>query len=440
MGNQDIQERWDHAMARLAFRVNLGWWLQRWLPLAMALGLASAAGLLALRMLGLPYLQPAWIVIASLMIAAGALAWVRAHGSFETKTDARIRLEDALNLKARLSAAAGGVAPWPDPPLTAVPMPVSWRWQRPLAGLACCAALLVLAVLLPVPSRAGSQARIIEKPGAVRELESWLEALRKDNAVKPENVEEVREKIEDLLKRPSDQWYEHASLEAADHLRDETGRQLQELGASLEQARGSLSTLQQMGGTLSQESRQGLQNQLQQNLQGLRSGAMQAGDDLMKQLQGLDPQSMQGMSKEDLDKLQERLKQNADALHEALANAPQFSFKETPVSKDGKNHGSRDVDDDADPARGRGDADLTLKRDETNLHTKDTEPMKPAIDLERVAPGDLLGTNDAAPKVGQNAALGANGGRIGSTGEGGAAIFKESLLPAEREVLRRYFK
>ncbi len=453
MRNEEIQRRWESLTDRLAFRVNLGWWLAQWLPMVMAASLAGAVLLLIVRMLGLPHLDASWAAIGGAFVLAMVVAWVMARKRFEARHASRVRLEDALGLHARLTAAAQGIGPWPALPLATVVLPVNWRWHRPLGTLAFAAAVLALGAWVPVPGRAAPKARIIEKPTAVKQVEAWLDQLRKDEAVKPETLDEVEKKIEDLLKRPSDEWYEHASLEAAENLRDQTGKELQELGSSMEQTQGSLGTLAQMGDQLSEQAKQGLAKQLQQNLQGLRSGAMQAGDDLMKQLQGLDPKAMSGMSKEQLDKLQQRLKQNADALRETLANAPQFSFKEYPSKKPGKGEGEGEGDgEDGDGKdgdgkggknganRGRGDAKLSLKKDEANLHTTRTEGMNPSLDPERVAPGDLLGTSDGRHAVDKSAVMGAAGGQIQNAGEGGSAVWKESLVPAEREVLRRYFK
>lgn len=447
MRNEEIQRRWESLADRLAFRVNLGWWLSQWLPMVMVASLAGAVLLLVVRTLGLPHLEASWAAIGGVLLMAMVVAWFLARKRFEARQFSRVRLEDALGLHTRLTAAAQGVGPWPELPSAPVVLPVVWRWQRPLGTLAFAAAVLALAGWVPVPGRASPKARIIEKPTAVKQVESWVDQLRKDEAVKPEVLDEVEKKIEDLLKRPSDEWYEHASLEAAENLRDQTGKELQELGSNMEQTQGTLGTLAEMGDHLSEQAKQGLASQLQQNLQGLRSGAMQAGDDLMKQLQGLDPRALGGMSKEQLDKLKQRLKQNADALRETLANAPQFSFKEYPCKKPGRGEGEGDDGEDGDGKggknganRGRGDADLSLKKNEANLHTTRTEGMNPSLDPERVAPGDLLGTSDGRHAVDKNAVLGSAGGQIQNAGEGGSAVWKESLVPAEREVLRRYFK
>ena len=437
MSQQDIRGQWETVTSRLAFQVNAGWWLQRWLPLVLGIGVTGTFALLLLRLLHIDHAPWSFAALGIGLLASILAAWMLARRRFESQDQARVRLEDALALKTRLSAAAQGVGTWPMFPVNNITMPLTWRWQRPLGMVALTASLLAFAAWVPVPQRADKKTQLIEKPSAVQQVEAWVDQLRDKDAIKPESLAEVEQKMEDLLKRPGDQWYEHASLEAADNLRDETGKALQELGTQLEQTRGNLTALAELGSTLSDQAKQGLAKQLSQNLQGLRSGAMQAGDDLLKQLQGMDPKALSGMSKEQMQKLQERLKQNAEALRKALADAPEFDFKECAQCK-----GNRDSDQpgQGDPKRGKGDAELTVKKDETNLNTKRTEGMNPNLDPERVAPGDLLGMQDGKHRVDENAKLNADGGTINSTGDGGAAVWKESLLPSEREVLKRYFK
>ena len=439
-----IQQRWQSLIRRLANVVNLGWWLDSWLPMGFGVCLAGAAGILFWRVLGLPHEDMSWVVIGGALLIALLVARVTAGRRFETLETSRVRLEDALGLRARLTAAQQGVCPWPRFPDEQVALPIQWQWRRPLGLALFAVTLLMLANWVPVPHPKPPKPRIIEKPTAVKQVEAWIDKLRKDNAVKPELLDDVEKKIEDMLKRPSDQWYEHASLEAAENLRDETGKELQELGSNLEQTQGTLSTLAQLGNQLSETSKKGLNKQLRQNLQGLRSGAMQAGEDLLKQLEGMDPKALSGMSREQMNELQKRLKQNAEALREALANAPQFSFEEHEKKGKGKGEGEGEDGDgeggEGAATRGRGDADLTVTKKETHGKTDRNEAANPTIDPERVAPGDLLGMSDGKHKVDKNAAIGTAGGAIQNAGEGGSAVWKETLVPAEREVLRRYFK
>lgn len=437
MSQQDIRGQWETITSRLAFQVNAGWWLQRWLPLVLGIGIAGTIALLLLRMLHIDHAPWSFAALGTGLLVSMLVAWLLARRGFESKDQARVRLEDALGLKTRLSAAAQGVGTWPMLPVANIQMPLTWRWQRPVGMIALAVSLLALALWVPVPERAEKKTQLIEKPSAVQQVEAWVDELREKDVIQPESLAEVEKKMEDLLKRPGDQWYEHASLEAADNLRDQTGKSLQELGTQLEQTRGNLTALAELGSSLSEAAKNGLGAQLSQNLQGLRSGAMKADADLLQQLQSMDPKALSGMSKEQMQKLQERLKQNAEALRQALANAPEFDFKECAQCK-----GNRDSDQpgEGDPKRGKRDAQLTVKKDETHLNTKRTEGMNPNLDPERVAPGDLLGMQDGKHRVDENAKLNADGGTINSTGEGGAAVWKESLLPSEREVLKLYFK
>jgi hypothetical protein len=430
----DHRQHWHREIATLARQVNLGWWAQRWWPVSCALLIIASLAILGWRALR-NELPATWPMMLGALIAVSALwAWWRARASFESLATARVRLESALGLHAALSAAADGARPWPSPQVA--PTLMTWQWQRPLTAMLLSAVMVMLAVRVPLAEAKSDTKRTIEKPTAVRQVEQWMEELRKEDAVDPKELEETKAKIAELMERPNEQWYEHASLEAADHLRDETGKHLQELGTQLEQTRGGLETLAQIGSQLSQEAKSGLAKQFENNLQGLRSGAMQANSDLMQQLKQMDPSAMKNMSPEQMKKLAERLKQNADALRKALANAPQFDFKECECDKpgNGPKPGRGGID------RGKGDAKLTLSEDEANLHQKRTETAKQMLDPERVAPGDMLSLQDAAPQTERNYTGPKGGGAIQSTGSGGAAIDHSALLPAERSAVQRFFK
>lgn len=378
---------------------------------------------------------------AGLVLTTMVVAWLRARRSFETVETARVRLEDALHLHSRLTAASLGVAEWPQIP-EPLRLPVRWQSGRALGLVVLSLGLLAAAMLVPTSTLAKAGPRVIEKPSAVAQVEDWVEKLREEQAVDPKSLEEVERQIEELIHRPQDQWYEHASLEAADHLRNETGKALQELGAQIEQSRNSLAALGEAGMQAGEEAKNGLAKQAGENLNGLRSGAMKAGGELSEQLRNLDPEALKSMSKDQMKQLAERLKQNADALRETLANAPQFDFKESArcLGKEGEGEGEGKRPGMGEPGRGKGDAELTVKQDETQLGTKKTQDMAGMLDVERIAPGDLIGTSDGKQKVDESAFRGPVAGGEAGPGEGGAAVWQNQLLPAERGTLKRYFK
>ena len=437
MTQEENRQQWERMTRRVARQVNAGWWLERWVPLALGLCVTGALMLFALRTLDRPEVGLLWPCLGALGTLTVVIAWLAGRHRFESVSAARVRLEVALQLRARLTAAASGVGEWPAFPAAAPTLPIEWQWRRPLSMLAFGAAMLALGAWMPVPPRTAVKPHIIEKPTALKQVEQWVDELRKEEAVNSQNLTEVEQKMEELLRRPNDQWYEHASLEAADHLRDETGKSLQELGAQLEQTQGSLNTLAALGTQMSEEAKKGLSKQLQNNLNGLRSGAMQANGDLAEQLKNLDPKTCSGMSKEQMQKLAERMKQNADALRKALANAPQYGFKEC---KQGDKPGKGEGPGKGEANRGRGDADLTVRKDETQLNTSAADKLTSMIDPERITPGDLLEIQDTKPTTEKNYTGPQAGGVLQSTGDGGAAVEKATLVPSERAVLKRFFK
>ena len=82
-----------------------------------------------------------------------------------------------------------------------------------------------------------------------------------------------------------------------------------------------------------------------------------------------------------------------------------------------------------------------MNSDETNLDTKKTETLKSQLDAERAAPGDTLAVTDGKHEVDKNAYHGPKqGGGINGTGDGGTAVWQDSLMPSERATLKKYFK
>jgi hypothetical protein len=443
MQQQNMPQRaWDLAIRRLTRRINLAWWLSTWLPMLLVLSLTGAVVVLLLRTFALVELPVlAWASGGAVMLLAALAAW-RARGRYESTEQTRVRLEDALRLHAGLSAAAVGRAEWPALP-EVLPLPVRWQWRRMTAQLLMAVAVFSAAFLVPVSQGSVRKSQQIEKPGSVAQVEEWVDKLKQDDAVDEKSLAAVEAKIEELLQRPQDQWYQHASLEAADHLRDEMGKSLQELGSQLEQSRSNLASLAEAGQNADAEMQKALAKQAAEGMNGLRSGAMKAGGDLAEQLKNLDPHALKNMSPEQMKQLAERLKQNAEALREALANAPKFDFKETTqclCNKPGEGEGEGEGPGKGGPGRGKGDAELTVKADETQLGTKKTEDLGLMLDPERLAPGDMVGLSDGQHEVDKNGFKGPGAGGAATLGEGGSAVWQNQLIPAERETLKRYFK
>jgi len=89
--------------------------------------------------------------------------------------------------------------------------------------------------------------------------------------------------------------------------------------------------------------------------------------------------------------------------------------------------------------RGPGTAPITLADEESNLGTKNLEAVN-SNDLSRAAPADLIGITQTEHDLDQSNRGAQAGGNIGSAGSGGETVWKDSLLPAEKAVLKKYFE
>ncbi len=431
---------WQLATRSLARRVNLGWWLERWMAWVLAAALTGAVAVLYVRWMPVVELRWVWMTLGAFVLVGAVVAWLGVRARFESAAAARVRLEDALGLKSRLSAAEAGVGGWPGAVEQFDP-PVRWQWQRPLGVLGVSALMLALAAWVPVTQRAIAKQRVIERPTAVKEVEQWVENPKEEKAADEKSLEEVEKKISDLLRRPAENWYEHGSLEAADNLKDQTAEMLRQLAENLAGAERAASALKAAGDALPQEAKDAVGKELANAAQALRTGGIKPGDQLLKQLQQATGQCQGGqcqLSKEQLDALAKQLQANAKALAEALKNSPELKLGECMGNclKEGEEGPGR-----GGISRGPGTAPLSFSQDETSLGTKKAEALQSQLDVQRLAPGDVLGVSDGKHDVDKNAYTGpTDGGAIKDAGDGGAAVWQNSLLPSERDALKRYFK
>lgn len=424
---------WQKAARGLAWRINMGWWLDRWLGWMLGTFLLGALVVLLVRWMGGIELRWVWLGMGVVVVFGAVVSWWWERERFEGVERARVRLEDALGLHARLSAAAAGVGSWPEGEERVV-LPVKWRWQRLLSVLGIGGVVLMLAWWVPMKGLERDERRVIEKPTAVKEVEKWMEQVREEEAVSEVSVEAVEEKMAELLRRPAENWYEHGSLEAAGNLKEQTAEMLRELAQNLADAERAASALQVAGAGLPQAAKEALESQMGEAMQQMMAGGMKPNEQLLKQLMQNGGEGLKNMDGEQLKDLAEQLKKNSEALRKALENSPELELAQCQGVGDEEGIGQGGVD------RGPGEAPLSLTRQETNLDTQGMERLQGELDVQRLAPGDVMGTTDGKHEVDRAEVVPQAGGGVKSLGDGGAAVWRDSLLPAERETLRRYFK
>jgi hypothetical protein len=330
--------------------------------------------------------------------------------------------------------------------------PVHWRWEKLATVVALAAAMLLLAAFIPITSSSLDDRHIIEKPSSVKDVEKWVEKLRKEKAVEEKSLDDLEKKIADLLQRPSENWYEHGSLEAADNLKEQTQGELRRMADKLADAERAASALQAMGETAPEAVKQALSEGLNAAARDLQSSSIKPNEDMLKDLNDVTGKSgLSNMSQEQMKDLAKKLRENESALQQALKDSPDFDSSKLPIAQNGKdgegeNGDQNGPDGDGSPGRGgvnrgRGDAPMAFSKDANDLNTKDTEALPSNLDVQRIAPGDTLDTSNGKHKVDEKAYTGPkDGGALRNAGDGGSAVWQNSLMPAERDALKKYFK
>lgn len=455
---------WRAASRRLAREINLGWWLTAWLPTAFCLAAAGMVAILAARWRFPEAVGWVWIGIAVSMTAAAVAAWSSSRSRFENDATARVRLEDALGLRTRLSAAAAGVGSWPARPARSHDgWPVVWQWRRPAALIAFTAAMLVAAARVPIADADALRKHTIEKPTDARVVETWMQELQQEKLVDEKSVDEVDRKIAELMERPKETWYEHASLEAAGALKEQTQADLRELAGNLAKAEQAAAALQSMVDSLPADLREALAREFAAAALAVETGNFKPAGDLADLLRDLRPADLARLTPEQWKSLKARLAANRAALREALANCEGFDLGdvegwceecsgckpcgECEGCKAGKacqkrcstcGRGARPGRGGID--RGRGDAELTFG-ERNDLGTKRTEKLSKELDAERAAPDEVLAVVDGEHEVDTKAYTGPTaGGAVAGPGDGGSAVQVNTLLPAEQATVRRFFR
>lgn len=461
-----VPEFWQLAVRRLATEINIGWWLSGWLPLASAVGLVGMVLMLYVRWRAAEAAAWVWGGVGAAFVAAGIAAWWNARQRFESEAAARVRLEEALGLQARLTAASAGVGAWPARPSPADKRwPVVWRWRQPLGAIAFIVTMLALAAWVPIAGAVSSHRHAIEKPTDARIVEQWMAELAEEKLVDDRSIEEVARKIQELLERPSQEWYEHASLEAAGTLKEQTAADVRELHDNLAKAEQAAAAMQSLSQAMPQSLRGSLAKELAAAMKSLEEGQFTPAGDLAKLLRELDPADLGRLSPEQIAALTKRLSTNRQTLQAALAQCKGFKLGDLagwcdecsgckacgeckdcksgkPCTKPCKKCGrvAGNIPGRAGTSRGRGDAEMSFG-ERNDLGTTRVEQIQQEIDAERAAPADVLAVVDGEHEVDEQAYAGPRaGGAVAGNGDGGGAVQVDALLPAEQSAVRRFFE
>jgi len=249
-----------------------------------------------------------------------------------------------------------------------------------------------------------------------------------------------------LKTQPENDWYSHHSLEATDSLRQSLDRSIDQMGDHLDAAERSLQALQLSSDQLTADARDQLAADFQAAVHGLRANELKLDPELMKKLAALDPKNLKSLSQEQLDRLREALKKNEGACkacrNPGEGGQPGFLGDGTGTDDEEMARLLKRLAA-SDPGRGGitrgpGAAPLTLGDTESSLGTNQQEAVSNQ-DLSRATPSDVIGLGQQEHEL-DRAATGPQAGGAASAGAGGERVWKDTLTPAERAVLKRYFQ
>lgn len=428
-------ERFWRKHARLAVaRFNFARWLAVFLPWLFGGSVAFAAALLVMRGLKMN-INFAWMFFGAMLLLCAIGALLAAKRRFINTSDALARFDAVLHLHNRLTAAAAGIGRWPAKPNDYPDSGFRWRWRSIAPPVLASLLLVFAAARVPLTFSNHDAAHPTQQPLAWTQVESWAQTLAEQNLVEEQKLEKLREAVNDLKKQPGDQWFSQSSLEAGDTLRQQTEQSLRALERDLRRGDEAISAMEKLGDSLSAADSKLLGDALQKAVQGLEMGNLPLNKELLDQLKNIDPSQLKQLSAEQLAQLQKRLKEGLGACQQCLGNGDENDSDALLAVIQNQRTGA------GGKGGGGGVAPLSLKEASTDLHTKQTEALAQSEDMSRATPGDLLGVSKGEHDVDKTQFQGpASGGAISSNGAGGEAVWRNSLVPREREVLQRYFK
>ena len=434
------RQPWIRFAKHTARLINCGWWIDLFAPALIILGLTGSVLLLILRsqMATIASLTLGLASITVLLSAALASFFI-ARKRFISLESALVRLEQHLHLHNALTVALAGIGDWPAIPTNTSHLAgLQFRWGRILTPLLLVTLTILAAILLPI-SPTGSNTTPENEPLAWAQMDSWIETLRDDDVVEEQSAEEIEAKIEQLRNLDKQDWFSHSSLEATDNLSAQLSNSIRKLGLESATAERSLAMLNALDSTFSESARDRLTQQYQDALKGLSASQLPLNSKLLKQLENLDPSQLTTLNPAQLKQLRAQLNQASASSQKCLGMTPGELTSSLQAELDvllfipGQGLGRGGI------TRGPGTAPVTLSNQPDDLHTNNLETVATG-DFSRATLGDMLGLADGEHDIDTTSTGPTRAGKVGATGKGGALIWRDSLVPKEKEILKNYFE
>jgi hypothetical protein len=268
-------------------------------------------------------------------------------------------------------------------------------------------------------------------------MDTWLEKLQEEKIITPESSAAQQAKLDALRQQPNEKWFSHESLNASDTLKEQLQREIANMGRQMSNAGRSLNALQNYGDKLSEAAKEQMLQEFDQAVAELRSGTLEMDPKLMEELSQIDPKNLKSLSQEQLNQLRESLK-NKGGTCDGFGENKGFvgdgrGESEMPGEGPGQKPGKGGAD------RGPGTAPLTLSKEVNDFGAGKNEGIDNQ-DLSRAQIGSILGLQDGKHQVDKTSTGPTAAGATSYQGQGGQQVWRESLSPEEKAVLKRVFK
>lgn len=432
---------WLRQAAYVQHKVNVAWWLQSFLPVFCALSFVIAC-LVVVQRHTLDQNRYVWTAygVTTVICALTCLLWVKKR--FFTRAEVLVQLDTVMQLHNRLSSAFAGVGAWP--PAAAVHDGLRWRWEPIICPVLLSAAVLAIAFWIPVRGTPTIIPRPTHKPLAWAEMTATLERLQQSDLIQEKTIERLRAQLLQLQNQAPQRWYMQSTLEATDALRQQMAHALDQLTQDLRQMAGVVSELVTRPPHAGTAALQDLREQFGRALDGLAFGQMPLHDQHLKPLRRIDPDSLKGLSRDQLAQLKAQLRNGLATLREiprrgapgdaVEARDGHFGAAVPPPSPGANGPGQGGIN------RGPGTAPLALSPRPGFGGLQRLEVLRGADTPDPDAPHHTT-YHTKQPDVDRSQMHTITpGGTARVQGGGSAAVWKQTFTPTEREVLQRVFK
>ena len=336
-----------------------------------------------------------------------------------------------MKLNNSLSAAKAGVSSWPSVP-EEVLTGVEWRRFSSLIPVFAAFLILLAAAYVPVGAVEAEPYRQAA-PKAFLDLSESIDELELQEVVEEEYIEQIEEQLQQLEEANSDDWFDHASLEAIDSLREAHQGNAAELEQQLRSSENALRRLQENGSEMNEQARMRQVSEYESALNAMNQGGMKLNKELLNKLKSVDPSSLDGMTKEKLDALRQKMREHSEALRKQKGELQGDQPGEMDEDEGEGGTGTGEIQ------RGPGHAPGVLGEEADPLAVGGMEGIDPK-NFDGGVPGDLLETTGIEHSIDESVTPAQQGGSLSSKAKGGERVWQNELLPKEQKALKKFFK